>query len=64
MIFLKDLLSLKHNHILIPNIGSETAMTKAMEHLSAPFDDLVLYHLKYKQIFFNNDYYIFFLMVK
>lgn len=43
---LADLLSLRHNHILISNIGSEATMTKAMEHLSAPFDDLVLYHLK------------------
>lgn len=43
---LADLLSLRHNHVLIPHIGSQAAMTKAMEHLSAPFDDLVLYHLK------------------
>ncbi|KAK2578551.1 hypothetical protein KPH14_012231 [Odynerus spinipes] len=43
---LADLLSLRHSHVLIPHIGSEAAMTKAMEHLSAPFDDLVLYHLK------------------
>ncbi|KAG7202415.1 hypothetical protein KM043_018730 [Ampulex compressa] len=43
---LADLLSLRHNHVSIPQIGSEAAMTKAMEHCSAPFDDLVLYHLK------------------
>ncbi|XP_017892492.1 PCI domain-containing protein 2 [Ceratina calcarata] len=43
---LADLLSLRHVHVNIPQIGSETAMTKAMEHLSAPLDDLVLYHLK------------------
>lgn len=45
-IFLKDLLSLRHGHISIPQIGSEIAMTKTMEHISAPLDDLVLYHLK------------------
>ncbi|XP_071556586.1 PCI domain-containing protein 2 [Temnothorax nylanderi] len=43
---LADLLSLRHNHVLVPQIGSETAMNKAMEHLSAPLDDLVLCHLK------------------
>lgn len=43
---LADLLSLRHNHVLIPQIGSESAMTKAMEHLTAPLDDLVLCHLK------------------
>ncbi|XP_043585701.1 PCI domain-containing protein 2 [Bombus pyrosoma] len=43
---LADLLSLRHNHVSISQIGSETAITKAMEHLSAPLDDLVLYHLK------------------
>ncbi|XP_076664326.1 PCI domain-containing protein 2 [Andrena cerasifolii] len=43
---LADLLSLRHHHIAIPQIGSETAITKTMEHLSAPLDDLVLYHLK------------------
>ncbi|CAK9803670.1 PCI domain-containing protein 2 [Anthophora plagiata] len=43
---LADLLSLRHSHVSIPQIASETAMTKAMEHLSAPLDDLVLYHLK------------------
>lgn len=46
IIFLKDLLSLRHSHVMIPQIGSETAINKAMEHLSAPLDDLVLYHLK------------------
>ncbi|XP_032685717.1 PCI domain-containing protein 2 isoform X1 [Odontomachus brunneus] len=43
---LADLLSLRHSHVMIPQIGSETAINKAMEHLSAPLDDLVLYHLK------------------
>lgn len=46
VVLLKDLLSLRHNHILIPQIGSEAAVNKAIEHLSAPLDDLVLYHLK------------------
>lgn len=43
---LADLLSLRHNHVLISQIGSEIAITKAMEHLSTPLDDLILYHLK------------------
>ncbi|XP_043795736.1 PCI domain-containing protein 2 isoform X1 [Apis laboriosa] len=43
---LADLLSLRHNHVLISQIGSEVAITKAMEHLSTPLDDLILYHLK------------------
>ncbi|XP_033223134.1 PCI domain-containing protein 2 [Belonocnema kinseyi] len=43
---LADLLSLRHSHISIPQLTSEAAMTRAMEHLSSPFDDLVLYHLK------------------
>ncbi|KAK9310277.1 hypothetical protein QLX08_000293 [Tetragonisca angustula] len=43
---LSNLLSLRHDHVSISQIGSETAITKAMEHLSAPLDDLVLYHLK------------------
>lgn len=37
---LADLLSLRHSHVSIPQIGSETAMTKTMEHISAPLDDL------------------------
>ncbi|XP_011312106.1 PCI domain-containing protein 2 [Fopius arisanus] len=43
---LADLLSLRHNHANISQLCTEIAMTKAMEHLSAPFDDLVLLHLK------------------
>lgn len=43
---LADLLSLRHVHVNVLQIGSETAMAKATEHLSAPLDDLVLYHLK------------------
>ncbi|XP_014483917.1 PREDICTED: PCI domain-containing protein 2 [Dinoponera quadriceps] len=43
---LADLLSLRHGHVMIPQIGSEIAINKAIEHLSAPLDDLVLYHLK------------------
>ncbi|XP_015524099.1 PCI domain-containing protein 2 [Neodiprion lecontei] len=43
---LADLLSLSHNHATNPQLGSDAAMTKAMEHLSAPFDDLVLHHIK------------------
>ncbi|XP_015585026.1 PCI domain-containing protein 2 [Cephus cinctus] len=43
---LADLLSLRHSHISISQLGSEAAITKAMEHLPSPFDDLVLYHMK------------------
>ncbi|XP_043261708.1 PCI domain-containing protein 2 isoform X1 [Colletes gigas] len=43
---LADLLSLKHSRVSLPQIVSETAMTKVMEHLSTPLDDLVFYHLK------------------
>ncbi|XP_011151346.1 PCI domain-containing protein 2 [Harpegnathos saltator] len=43
---LADLLSLRHSHVMIPQIGSESAINKAMEHLTTPLDDLVLYHLK------------------
>ncbi|CAD6203489.1 GSCOCG00009788001-RA-CDS [Cotesia congregata] len=43
---LADLLSLRHSHTSIPHLKTETAITKAMEHLSAPFDDLVMLHLK------------------
>lgn len=43
---LADLLSLRHSHISIFQVVSETAIIKAMEHLSAPLDDLVLCHLK------------------
>ncbi|XP_076287177.1 PCI domain-containing protein 2 [Lasioglossum baleicum] len=53
--FLADLLSLRHNHVSIPQIGSEIAMTKAMEHLSAPLDGLVLYHLKTIAAMIKND---------
>ncbi|XP_076632137.1 PCI domain-containing protein 2 isoform X1 [Colletes latitarsis] len=43
---LADLLSLRHSRVSLPQIVSETAMTKVMEHLSTPLDDLVFYHLK------------------
>lgn len=43
---LKDFLSLRHSHVSIPQITSETAIIKAVEHLFAPLDDLILYHLK------------------
>ncbi|KAK0167818.1 hypothetical protein PV327_001677 [Microctonus hyperodae] len=43
---LADLLSLRHSHASIPQLSTEAAMTKAMEHLSPPFDDLALLHLK------------------
>ncbi|EGI69602.1 PCI domain-containing protein 2, partial [Acromyrmex echinatior] len=50
-----DLLSLRHNHVSIPQIGSETAVNKAMEHISAPLDDLVLCHLKAVSVMNKND---------
>lgn len=43
---LADLLSLRHSHINIPQITSDSAMIRVMQHISSPFDDLVLGHLK------------------
>ncbi|XP_026829337.1 PCI domain-containing protein 2 [Ooceraea biroi] len=52
---LADLLSLRHSHVLIPQIGSEAAVNKTMEHLSTPLDDLVLSHLKAISAMNKND---------
>ncbi|XP_012526397.1 PCI domain-containing protein 2 isoform X1 [Monomorium pharaonis] len=52
---LADLLSLRHSHVSIPQIGSETTINKAMEHLSVPLDDLVLCHLKAASAMNKND---------
>ncbi|KMQ88207.1 pci domain-containing protein 2-like protein [Lasius niger] len=52
---LADLLSLRHNHVSIFQVVSETAIIKAMEHLSAPLDDLVLCHLKAVSAMNKND---------
>ncbi|XP_043481957.1 PCI domain-containing protein 2 [Leptopilina heterotoma] len=43
---LADLLSLRHNHINIPQISSELAIHKATDNLNVPFDDLVVCHLR------------------
>ncbi|XP_012215541.1 PCI domain-containing protein 2 [Linepithema humile] len=53
---LADLLSLRHSHVLISQIGSDIAINKAMEHLSAPLDDLVLCHLKAVSAMNKNDF--------
>ncbi|XP_012281296.1 PCI domain-containing protein 2 isoform X2 [Orussus abietinus] len=50
------MLSLRHNHVSIPQLSTDTAMTKAMEHLPTPFDDLVLYHLKTIASLSNDNY--------
>ncbi|XP_018400553.1 PREDICTED: PCI domain-containing protein 2 [Cyphomyrmex costatus] len=52
---LADLLSLRHNHVLMPQIGSESAINKVMEHISTPLDDLVLCHLKAASAMKKND---------
>ncbi|XP_012281294.1 PCI domain-containing protein 2 isoform X1 [Orussus abietinus] len=53
---LAEMLSLRHNHVSIPQLSTDTAMTKAMEHLPTPFDDLVLYHLKTIASLSNDNY--------
>ncbi|GAB1864053.1 CSN12-like protein [Camponotus japonicus] len=52
---LAGFLSLRHNHVSISQVGSETAIIKAIEHLSAPLDDLVLCHLKAVSAMNKND---------
>ncbi|XP_043289765.1 PCI domain-containing protein 2 [Venturia canescens] len=43
---LADLLSVRHAHASIPQLASDTIMTKVMEHLPSVSVDLVIYHLK------------------
>ncbi|XP_066603911.1 PCI domain-containing protein 2 [Prorops nasuta] len=43
---LSNLLSLRHVHIAIPEIVTDLAVAKAMENINAPFNDLVVCHLK------------------